>query len=265
MPKLKNIDNGKKFDWGKASEIYAKYRDIYPDEFYEKIIELGLCTKGQSVLDLGTGTGVLPRNMYKYGADFTGADISDNQIAAARRLSKENGMDIKYAVASAETIDFPDNTFDVVTACQCFMYFDTEVAIPKIYKVLKSGGHFLILFMSYLPYESEIAAKSEELILKYNPDWNGAHYKPNKNMSMQTPEWCKGMFEIEHKFGYGVNVKFTRQSWNGRMKACRGMGASSLNAEEIAAWENEHIAYLKTMPESFDIPHWVTVLDLRKI
>lgn len=265
MPALKNIDNGKEFDWGKSSDDYAKYRDIYPDEFYEKIIELGLCTKGQTVLDLGTGTGVLPRNMYKYGADFTGADISDNQIAAARRLSEENSMDIKYVVASAETINFPDNTFDVVTACQCFMYFDTKIAMPKIYKVLKSGGHLLILFMSWLPYESEIAAKSEELILSYNPDWNGAHYKPNKNMSAQTPEWCNGMFEVEREFGYNVNLQFTRESWNGRMKACRGMGASSLNAEEIEAWEKEHIVYLKTIPENFDIPHWVTVLDLKKI
>ena len=29
-----NIDNGKPFDWGKTSESYAKYRDIYPKEFY---------------------------------------------------------------------------------------------------------------------------------------------------------------------------------------------------------------------------------------
>ena len=61
MPSLKTIDNGKTFDWGRTSSDYAKYRDIYPDEFYKRIIDLGLCTKGQKVLDLGTGTGVLPR------------------------------------------------------------------------------------------------------------------------------------------------------------------------------------------------------------
>lgn len=75
MQSLENIDNGKGFDWGRTSKDYAKYRDIYPEEFYERIIDLGLCTNGQSILDLGTGTGVLPRNMYKYGAKFTGADI----------------------------------------------------------------------------------------------------------------------------------------------------------------------------------------------
>ncbi len=53
----KNIDGGKAFDWGKTSADYARFRDIYPQEFYDKIIKRGLCIKGQSVLDVGTGTG----------------------------------------------------------------------------------------------------------------------------------------------------------------------------------------------------------------
>lgn len=54
----KNIDNGRGFDWGKASALYAQYRDIYSPAFYEKILSLGYCRQGQKVLDLGTGTGV---------------------------------------------------------------------------------------------------------------------------------------------------------------------------------------------------------------
>ena len=34
---------------------YAKFRDIYPEEFYRKIVERRLCMDGQSVLDVGTG------------------------------------------------------------------------------------------------------------------------------------------------------------------------------------------------------------------
>lgn len=100
----KKIDHGKEFDWGLASKDYAKYRDIYPDLFYQKIIDLGLCTKGQRVLDLGTGTGVLPRNLYRYGASFVGADLSENQIAEAKKLSV--GMEIDYVVSSAENLTF---------------------------------------------------------------------------------------------------------------------------------------------------------------
>ena len=80
--KIRNssIDAGKAFDWGRTSKEYARYRDIYPDEFYQKIIDRDLCVSGQNVLDLGTGTGVLPRNMYHYGAKWTGTDSSPEQI-----------------------------------------------------------------------------------------------------------------------------------------------------------------------------------------
>ena len=36
---IQDIDKGKNFDWGKTSSDYAKYRDIYPQEFYDYILE----------------------------------------------------------------------------------------------------------------------------------------------------------------------------------------------------------------------------------
>lgn len=257
----KNIDHGNGFDWGQTSKDYAKYRDIYPAEFYEKLVSLGLCIKGQTVLDLGTGTGVLPRNMYKYGAKFTGADISENQIAQAKRLSSENNMDIDYIISATEDIDFPDNTFDVVTACQCFMYFNKEIVIPKIHKLLKNNGRFCILSMAWLPFESDIAKKSQDLILKYNPAWTGCNMQ---RYPINTVDWLSDVFEVEHTVAFDINVSFTRDTWHGRMKACRGIGASSLSVEEIGNWEKEHIQYLRTVPEVFDIIHYATILDVRK-
>lgn len=57
--------------------------------FFQEIRGLGLCEKGQDVLDPGTGTGVLPRHLSRYGAHFTGMDISENQIKQMRRLTKK--------------------------------------------------------------------------------------------------------------------------------------------------------------------------------
>lgn len=53
--KIDSIYDGKAFDWGRISEDCAKYRDIYPEEFYQYILMLGLCKEGQSVLDIETG------------------------------------------------------------------------------------------------------------------------------------------------------------------------------------------------------------------
>ncbi len=257
----KEFDNGKPFDFGKTSADYAKYRDIYPPQFYGKLVELGIGVAGQQALDLGTGTGVLPRNMYRFGATWTGTDISGNQIRYARGLTEKAGMKIAYTVSSAEELSFPPASFDVVTACQCFMYFDKAVIVPKIHRWLKRGGHFAVLFMAWLPAESEIAAKTEELVLKYNPDWNGARWQRSP---VTFPDWAEPYFELEHALGFDIPVTFSREGWHGRIKACRGIGASSLGAEQIAAWEREHRAYLATLPETFSILHYATILNLRK-
>lgn len=161
--KDKTIDGGKGFDWGRVSSEYAKYRDIYPKIFFQKILDLGLCKDGQKILDLGTGTGVLPRNMYCYGGIWTGTDISEEQIEQAKHLSA--GMNIDYKAVATEKIDFPAESFDVITACQCFWYFDHESVMPNLYRMLKPGGKLLALYMAWLPYEDEIAGRSEELYL----------------------------------------------------------------------------------------------------
>ena len=124
------IDGGRAFDWGKNFGDYAKYRDIYPQEFYDKILGRRLCERSKCTR-YGHRYGVLPRNMYRYGAKWTGTDISEKQIEQAKILSQ--GMDIGYCAFSAEDLDFPDHSFDVITACQCFWYFDHERIMPKLF------------------------------------------------------------------------------------------------------------------------------------
>ena len=255
------IDSGTPFDWGKTSEEYAKYRDIYPEFFYKKIIDLGLCVKGQKVLDIGTGTGVLPRNMYHYGAKWTGTDISTEQIEQAKHLSQQAGMDIEYMAVSTEEIDFPEETFDVITACQCFWYFDHPRVMPKLAKLLKDGGKLLILYMAWLPFEDKIAGASEELVLKYSPNWSGAR---ETRKPIWIPEVAYEHFHLKAADEYDLMVPFTRDSWNGRMKACRGVGAS-LSPEELAKWEIEHKALLESIaPEEFEVLHYGAYAVLEK-
>lgn len=255
----KKIDGGKAFDWGKTSVDYAKYRDIYPQIFYDKILNRNLCLKGQNVLDIGTGTGVIPRNMYRYGAKWIGTDISENQIEQAKFLSKD--MDIAYYTASTESIDFPANSFDVITACQCFWYFNHEQVMPLLHKILKTSGRILILYMAWLPFEDKIAGESEKLVLKYSPNWSGAGETKHP---IHIPECYKEKFELVYHEEYELNVPFTRESWNGRMKACRGVGAS-LTQSEIVNWEQEHMALLKKIaPDEFDVLHYAAIAELKK-
>ena len=64
------VDNGQKFDFGRTSAEYAKYRDIYPPELYDRLYSLGVGATNTRWLDLGTGTGTVVRGLAKYGADI---------------------------------------------------------------------------------------------------------------------------------------------------------------------------------------------------
>jgi len=252
MIKRSDIDGGQGFDFGRTAADYAKYRDIYPSSFYETLRRFEIGLPGQHILDLGTGSGVIPRHMIQYGAKWTGADLSPEQIKMAKRLTTAHDLDIDYLVCPADNVPVPDHIFDVVTACQCFWYFPLETTVPEIKRILKPGGTLAVISMIGLPRESEILAKSEQLVLKFNPLWNGGDFA---RVKLSPPDWLGEDFSVVALHETVEDVPFTRENWRGRMRACRGVGAA-LPPPLIAQYDQEHDAALRAMAdETFCIPH----------
>ena len=164
-------------------------------------------------------------------------------------------------MSATEDLRFPDGTFDVITACQCFWYFNHEKTALNFHKMLKNGGRILVLYMAWLPFEDKIAGASENLVLKYSPNWSGARETIHP---IQIPKIYNEYFELVRHEEFPLKVHFTRETWNGRLKACRGIGAS-LSKEEIAEWESEHKKLLeKIAPEEFDVLHYAAIAELKK-
>ena len=252
-----DIDEGNDFDFGKTSLDYSKYRDIYPKSMYQKIFNLGIGHKGQKILDLGTGTGVFPRAMYKYGGEFTGIDISKEQIEYAKKLSEKQNMNIMYKFCSAESTGLNSHEYDVITAVQCFIYFDKLKIIPEIIRLLKKDGKMVIVWMGWLPFESKICEETIKLVLKYNPKWIGGE---NKNSDEDTSlDVLPKVFETIEKITYTESLKFTYETWAGRIRACRGVSAS-LPYDIVNKFNKEHLDLLKNISkEPFEIPHEIKI------
>lgn len=117
-----------------------------------------------------------------------------------------------------------------------------------------------MLYMAWLPFENEIAGASETLVLKYNPSWSGAGETMHP---IEIPDCYKEKFDLVYHDEYLLQVPFSRKSWNGRMKACRGIGAS-LTKAEISEWEREHEKLLgQIAPAEFNILHYGAVAELK--
>lgn len=254
--KLKKIDNEREFDWGKPSTDYSIYRTGYPDALFDFLSAAGVGRAGQRILDLGTGTGGLARAFAARGAKVAGVDISANQIAEAKRLAQQANLDISFFVGRAEEINFENSSFDVVTAGQAWIYFDSSLVIPRVLNVLVDEGCLALTHVQWLPGKDEIAAKTEKLVLKYNPDWTGGGYKGDIRPVMKS---LANDFDLKTFHLINEPIEFTRESWRGRIRACRGIGAT-LSAEEIAQFDEEHRKLLERIaPPKFTILHQLAV------
>jgi SAM-dependent methyltransferase len=249
-----DIDGGTVFDWGKASPEYAVYRPGYPASFYAILQAVGIGIPEQDVLDLGTGTGVLARAFARQGAHVIGIDIAEAQIVTAQRLAAEDHLDIRFMTCAAEEAGFPPQSFDIISCGQSWLYFDTQRMIPLVKTWLKPGGKLVLTYLSWLPRKDPIAKTSEQVVLQYNPHWSDADFPGSRTIQHA---WSRQDFRLATYHAYEEGIPFTRESWRGRIRACRGIGAT-LRAEEVVRFDQEHAVLPRQIAaEEFTILHQV--------
>src|SRR5882672_8291508 len=70
--------------------------------------------RGLKVLEIGCGLGTDGAQFVKAGADYTGVDLTDAAVDLARRRFEVFGLRGELRLADAESLDFPDESFDLV-------------------------------------------------------------------------------------------------------------------------------------------------------
>ena len=232
---------GKQVDFGKTASDYGRYRAGYPDELYRRLVSFGVGLLDQRILDLGAGTGFLGRGFARNGCHLTASDISMQLMREARRLDADASVVVDYTRAKAEALPFAGHTFDVVSAGQCWHWFDRYAAAAEACRVLRPGGRLVIAHFDWIPLPGNMAEATEKLIEKHNPKWKfggglGIH-----------PQWPRDMavagFKNIETFSFDIDAIYTHEAWRGRIRASAGVGAS-LAPEAVAAFDVELRAML---------------------
>ncbi len=94
------------------------------------------------LLDFGCGTGFYSIIFAKIGYRVHGFDIAPNNIAIANEYARKYGLagNCCFEVSVAETLDHPDEFFDVVTGINILHHVDIGNSVAECMRVLKPGG-----------------------------------------------------------------------------------------------------------------------------
>lgn len=102
--------------------------------------------QGKALLEVGCGVGIDLVRFARAGAIATGIDLSVTAIDLARKNMKHNSLTANLEVMNGESMQFPDNSFDVVYAHGVLQYTaDTNEMISEIHRVLKPGGEAIVM------------------------------------------------------------------------------------------------------------------------
>ncbi|HET8842420.1 MAG TPA: class I SAM-dependent methyltransferase [Ktedonobacteraceae bacterium] len=106
---------------------------------------------GESVLDVGCGTGTLALVAKKCVGEIgrvCGIDPSPSLLSGARRKAKRSGLSIDFQPGGIEQIPFPDRSFDVVFSTFMMHHVPDDLkrqGLAEIARVLKAGGRLLLI------------------------------------------------------------------------------------------------------------------------
>src|SRR5205823_151179 len=107
--------------------------------------------EARDVVELGCGTAYFSAWMAKQGARPVGIDPTPAQLATARRMQRETGIEFPLIEAVGEDVPLPDASFDIVhSEYGAAIWADPYRWIPEAARLLRPGGRLIVLRNSTL-------------------------------------------------------------------------------------------------------------------
>jgi SAM-dependent methyltransferase len=106
---------------------------------------------GLDVIEMGCGTAYFSAWMARRGARPVGIDLSEQQLATAKRMQAEHRLEFPLMHGSAESVPLPDESFDLAfSEYGASLWCDPYTWIPECARLLRPGGRLLFLTCSVL-------------------------------------------------------------------------------------------------------------------
>lgn len=163
------MDNTQKFS-GKA-DVYQNARPSYAQELLDFVAQKWGIGEGSQVADIGSGTGILTRQLLGLGARVYAIEPNADMRAKAEELLGDNPNFVSV-IGTAEQTTLPDHSFHLVTAAAAFHWFDAPRFKLECERILLPGSP-VVLAWNEVEMDAEINAGRERICKKYCPNFNG--------------------------------------------------------------------------------------------
>lgn len=163
---------------------------------------------GMDAIELGCGTAYVSAWMSRRGARVVGVDVSEEQLATARRLADQHDVELELVHGNAESVPYPDESFDfAISEYGAAIWADPYKWIPEARRLLRPGGQ--LVFLGHHPFVivaddmSDDAPAGWELVNPYfgmhRLDWEDGEDRGTE-FSLPISEW----FRLFREAGFGV-------------------------------------------------------------
>ena len=128
-------------DWSPVAEEWARWWGSFADPVRKLILRTTAVGSGSRVLDVGCGSGEFLAELAARGSRVAGVDPADGMVALARRAAPT--ADVR--IGDAESLPWPDDEFDVVTAINALQFAeDPDAAAAELLRVTVPGGRVAV-------------------------------------------------------------------------------------------------------------------------
>lgn len=157
-------------------ENYVKYRPDYPREILKYLEANCDLTNGSVIADVGCGTGISSRMFLENGCRVIG--VEPNRAMRAAAVEQLLGFHLFTAVDGTSTdTTLDDGSVDIIVAAQAFHWFDPEKTHPEFRRILKSGGHVVLIWNERQLDTTPFLIEYEAFLLKYANDYENVRHE----------------------------------------------------------------------------------------
>ena len=152
------------------ADAYVRGRPTYPPAIVDQLEKVGALRRGQTVVDIGVGTGLSAEPFLRSGYTVIGVEPNGPMRAAGDQQLREFPHYSSVA-GTAEATSLPDQAADLVIAGQAFHWFDVPRAATEARRILRPGGWAALIWNDRQSTGSAFLAGYEELLRTHGIDY----------------------------------------------------------------------------------------------